>query len=242
MNGSITEMIAFCVYLVLVLAIGVFFFVKGQKDKGDKAYFLGGRNMNGFVAALSAGASDMSAWVLMGLPGSIYLWGMGQVWISVGLLIGTICAWVFIAPKLRRFSVAALGAGWLILHYFFGADAIAASIPLYSFVFLIALGEDYNIFMVSEIWKSKKKQKHHQAIENGVARTGSVITSAGLILAGTFAVLATLPIQLLVQFGVVTAVGVLLDTFIVRPLLVPAITTVLGRYAFWPGPLFKKQD
>lgn len=107
MNGSITEMIAFCVYLILVLAIGVFFFVKGQKDKGDKAYFLGGRNMNGFVAALSAGASDMSAWVLMGLPGSIYLWGMGQVWISVGLLIGTICAWVFIAPKLRRFSVAA---------------------------------------------------------------------------------------------------------------------------------------
>ena len=107
MNGSITEMIAFCVYLVLVLAIGVFFFVKGQKDKGDKAYFLGGRNMNGFVAALSAGASDMSAWVLMGLPGSIYLWGMGQVWISVGLLIGTICAWIFIAPKLRRFSVAA---------------------------------------------------------------------------------------------------------------------------------------
>ncbi|CAM5705343.1 Putative membrane protein YdgH OS=Lysinibacillus sphaericus OX=1421 GN=ydgH PE=3 SV=1 [Lysinibacillus sphaericus] len=70
--------------------------------------------------------------------------------------------------------------------------------------------------------------------------TGSVITSAGLILAGTFAVLATLPIQVLVQFGVVTAIGILLDTFIVRPLLVPAITTVLGKYAFWPGALFKK--
>ena len=63
--------------------------------------------MNGFVAALSAGASDMSAWVLMGLPGSIYLWGMGQVWISVGLMIGTICAWVFIAPRLRDFSIKA---------------------------------------------------------------------------------------------------------------------------------------
>ena len=63
--------------------------------------------MNGLVAALSAGASDMSAWVLMGLPGSIYLYGMGQVWISVGLLIGTICAWIFVAPKLRRFSIIA---------------------------------------------------------------------------------------------------------------------------------------
>ncbi|WP_249685307.1 MMPL family transporter, partial [Bacillus velezensis] len=69
----------------------------------------------------------------------------------------------------------------------------------------------------------------------------SVITSHRHILAGTFAVLATLPIQVLVQFGVVTAIGVLLDTFIVRPLLVPAITTVLGKYAFWPGKLFKKE-
>lgn len=107
MNGSFVEMIAFCIYLLLVLGIGVFFFIKGKKNTGDKAYFLGGREMNGFVAALSAGASDMSAWVLMGLPGSIYLLGMGQVWISVGLLVGTICAWIFIAPRLRTFSVAA---------------------------------------------------------------------------------------------------------------------------------------
>ncbi|MBH9788108.1 MMPL family transporter, partial [Clostridioides difficile] len=107
-------------------------------------------------------------------------------------------------------------------------------------VFLVALGEDYNIFMISEIWKKRKTTDHLTAVEEGVVRTGSVITSAGLILAGTFAVLATLPIQVLVQFGVVTAIGVLLDTFIVRPLLVPAITTVLGKYAFWPGKLFKK--
>ena len=107
MERNFLEMVAFCVYLVLVLAIGVFFFVKGKKMTGDKAYFLGGRQMNGFVAALSAGASDMSAWVLMGLPGSIYLWGMGQVWISVGLMIGTICAWIFIAPKLRKYSIKA---------------------------------------------------------------------------------------------------------------------------------------
>ncbi|MGG0178919.1 MMPL family transporter [Gottfriedia acidiceleris] len=137
--------------------------------------------------------------------------------------------------------LSALGAGWLILHYGFGASAIQGSIPLYSFVFLVALGEDYNIFMVSEIWKNKKKQTHREAVSNGVAKTGAVISSAGLILAGTFLVLATLPIQVLVQFGIVTCVGVLIDTFIVRPLLVPAITTVLGRFAFWPGELSKKE-
>ncbi len=137
--------------------------------------------------------------------------------------------------------LSALGAGWLILHYGFGASAIQGSIPLYSFVFLVALGEDYNIFMVSEIWKNKKQQNHREAVSNGVAKTGAVISSAGLILAGTFLVLATLPIQVLVQFGIVTCVGVLIDTFIVRPLLVPAITTVLGRFAYWPGELSKKE-
>ena len=108
MNVNFTEVLAFALYLILVLSVGVVFFLKGRKSQGgDKDYFLGGRQMNGWVAALSAGASDMSAWVLMGLPGSIYLYGMGQVWISVGLLIGTILAWVFVAPGLRRFSIKA---------------------------------------------------------------------------------------------------------------------------------------
>ena len=108
MDRSLQESIAFAIYLVIVLAIGIIFFLKGRKEKGgDKSYFLGNRNMNGLVAALSAGASDMSAWVLMGLPGSIYLWGMGQVWIAIGLLIGTIAAWIVVAPGLRRFSIIA---------------------------------------------------------------------------------------------------------------------------------------
>lgn len=108
MKGDMVELAAFICYLVVVLAMGVYFFLKGKKtESGDKDYFLGGRNMNGLVAALSAGASDMSAWVLMGLPGSIYLYGMGQVWISVGLLIGTVCAWIFVAPRLRRYSIKA---------------------------------------------------------------------------------------------------------------------------------------
>lgn len=156
------------------------------------------------------------------------------------IYLRSLTATVYLLATVIISYFGALGAGWLILHHVMGAEAISGAIPLYAFVFLVALGEDYNIFMISEIWKKRKTSDHLTAVEEGVVRTGSVITSAGLILAGTFAVLATLPIQVLVQFGVVTAIGVLLDTFIVRPLLVPAITTVLGKYAFWPGTLFKK--
>lgn len=105
MNGF--ELAAFVAYFAFVIGIGIYFFMKSRKGGGEKEYFLGGRNMSGPVAALSAGASDMSAWVLMGLPGAIYAAGLGQVWISVGLLIGTCLAWIFIAPRLRTFSIKA---------------------------------------------------------------------------------------------------------------------------------------
>lgn len=157
------------------------------------------------------------------------------------LYLRSIIAMIYLILTVVLSFFSALGAGWLILHFGLGASAISGAIPLYAFVFLVALGEDYNIFMVSEIWKNKRTKNHLDSVAGGVVQTGSVITSAGLILAGTFAVLATLPIQVLVQFGIVTAVGVLLDTFIVRPLLVPAITAVLGRFAFWPGELWKKK-
>ena len=103
---NVYEIVAFCVYFIFVTGIGIFFFIK-NKNGGEKDYFLGGRQMGGWVSALSAGASDMSAWVLMGLPGAIYLSGMSQLWISIGLVIGTILSWVFIAPKLRKYAVVA---------------------------------------------------------------------------------------------------------------------------------------
>lgn len=103
---NVYEIISFVLYFVFVIGIGLYFFFR-SKDKNEKDYFLGGRRMNGLVSALSAGASDMSAWVLMGLPGSIFLYGLGRVWISIGLLIGTVCAWIFVAPKLRRYAICA---------------------------------------------------------------------------------------------------------------------------------------
>ena len=100
------ELIVFIVYLVFMLGIGVYFFFK-TKNGGEKDYFLGGRQMGPWVSALSAGASDMSAWVLMGLPASIYAAGIGQAWIAIGLALGYAVSWIFEAPRLRRFSIVA---------------------------------------------------------------------------------------------------------------------------------------
>lgn len=101
-----SEIVVFIIYLIFMLGIGVYFFFK-NKNSGEKTYFLGGRQMGAWVAALSAGASDMSAWVLMGLPTSVYALGLGQVWIPVGLAIGYTISWILEAPRLRRFSIVA---------------------------------------------------------------------------------------------------------------------------------------
>ncbi|MBR0538265.1 MAG: sodium:proline symporter, partial [Clostridia bacterium] len=103
---NLSELIVFIIYLLFMLGVGVYFFVK-TKDGGEKTYFLGGRKMGAWVSALSAGASDMSAWVLMGLPTSIYALGIGQVWIAVGLAVGYTLSWIFEAPRLRKYSIVA---------------------------------------------------------------------------------------------------------------------------------------
>lgn len=102
----ISEVIVFCCYLIFMVGIGIYFFTK-SKQGNDKTYFLGGRKMGPWVTALSAGASDMSAWVLMGLPASIYALGTGQIWIAVGLALGYTVSWFIQAPRLRAFSIVA---------------------------------------------------------------------------------------------------------------------------------------
>ena len=100
------ELLVFIVYLFFMVGVGVYFFVR-TRSGGEKDYFLGGRQMGPWVSALSAGASDMSAWVLMGLPASIYAAGLGQAWIAIGLAIGYAVSWLVEAPRLRRYSIAA---------------------------------------------------------------------------------------------------------------------------------------
>lgn len=100
------EVSMFILYLLFMLGIGLYFFLRSKTD-GEKGYFLGGRKMSAWVSGLSAGASDMSAWVLMGLPTSIYSLGLGQMWIPIGLALGYSASWIFMAGRLRKFSIAA---------------------------------------------------------------------------------------------------------------------------------------
>lgn len=100
------ELFVFILYLVAMIGIGLYFFMR-SKGANEKDYFLGGRQMGAWVSALSAGASDMSAWVLMGLPASIYAAGLGKAWIAIGLMIGYALSWIIEAPRLRRFSIEA---------------------------------------------------------------------------------------------------------------------------------------
>ncbi|MCL1884351.1 MAG: sodium/proline symporter [Defluviitaleaceae bacterium] len=104
-----TEVAVFIVYIVIMMGFGVYFFIK-SKGGGEKEYYLGNREMGPWVSALSTGTSDMSAWVLLALPGSIYWFGMSRVWIAIGLALGYVLSWIFIAPRLRRFSIAAQDA------------------------------------------------------------------------------------------------------------------------------------
>jgi RND superfamily putative drug exporter len=113
------------------------------------------------------------------------------------------------------------------------------SLPIFSFIFLVALGVDYNIFLMDRV----REEARHIGTRRGALRalvaTGPVITSAGIILAGTFAVLAMLPIDILLEIGTVVAFGVLVDTFVVRSMLVPAIISVVGDRSWWPSQLAK---
>ena len=101
------KLAAFILYFVAMLGIGIYFFIKSKNESGEKDYFLGGRSMGPWVTAMSAQASDMSGWLLMGFPGSILAFGMGKVWIGIGLALGTALNWIIVAKRLRRFSKAA---------------------------------------------------------------------------------------------------------------------------------------
>lgn len=131
---------------------------------------------------------------------------------------------------------SALGLGILLVDLFFGYDAISTRVPVYAFVFLVALGVDYNIMLMSRFKEERKKHSLKDAVQISVSRTGSVITSAGLILAATFAVLMTQPIAELFVFGFIVALGILMDAFIVRGILLPALIMLFEKDDKVPSP------
>jgi RND superfamily putative drug exporter len=126
---------------------------------------------------------------------------------------------------------ATMGTVWGVFHYGFGYEAFSYRLPVYTFVFLIALGVDYNIVLVSRIKEEARHYTWREAVQRGVAMTGGVISSAGLVLAATFCVLMTQPLQELKLFGFAMAAGIFIDTFLVRGMLLPALMTYQGTSA-----------
>ncbi|KES07956.1 hypothetical protein BU52_05885 [Streptomyces toyocaensis] len=150
------------------------------------------------------------------------------------LLLRSLLAPVYLAATLVLSFLATLGATTFFTVTVLGDEGIGNRVTAYIFVFLVALGVDYNIFIMSRFKQELRTLPPAGAIGAALTRTGGVVSSAGLILAATFAVLMTQPIRELFQFGFAMAFGILLDTFLIRPLLVPAVVRLLGDHALWP--------
>ncbi|MFV2021867.1 MMPL family transporter [Micromonospora sp. LOL_023] len=148
------------------------------------------------------------------------------------ILVGTVVATFF----------AALGAATALFTQVLGYPALDTSVPLLAFLFLVALGVDYNIFLTTRAREETPTQGTRQGMRTALAVTGGVITSAGILLAAVFAVLGVLPLVTLTEIGIIVGFGVLLDTLLVRTLLVPAIAMVLGRRFWWPSALARLPD
>jgi RND superfamily putative drug exporter len=137
---------------------------------------------------------------------------------------------------------ASLGTGALVFKYVFHFPGSDPSLLLLSFIFLVALGVDYNIFLMARTREETHEHGTRKGMLRGLAVTGSVITSAGIVLAGTFAVLGVLPVVYLTELGFVIAFGVLLDTLIVRSILVPALVFDIGAKIWWPSRLAQASE
>ncbi|GEL97797.1 MMPL family transporter [Cellulomonas terrae] len=137
---------------------------------------------------------------------------------------------------------AAIGVSALVFRYVFGYAGADTSFPLFVFVFLVALGIDYNIFLMTRVREEAIRLGHRRGSLVGLAATGGVITSAGLVLAGTFAVLGTLPLVAFAEIGFAVAFGVLLDTLVVRSVLVTALNLDIGKAMWWPSALSRQAD
>lgn len=156
--------------------------------------------------------------------------------ILMALLRSIVAPLILIGTVIVSFG-AALGVSALVFDGVFGFPGADPSVPLYGFVFLVALGVDYNIFLMSRVREESLVHGTRSGILRGLVATGGVITSAGLVLAATFAALGVIPILFLAQIAFIVAFGVLLDTFVVRSLLVPALAYDLGRRIWWPSKL-----
>jgi putative drug exporter of the RND superfamily len=164
----------------------------------------------------------------------------GPLVLAVVLLMLVVLLRALVAPLYLLASVvlsflAGFGLSMLVFRYLFGQTGFDPEVPVIVFIFLVALGSDYTIFLMSSVREETAGRGMRDGVLRALTLTGPVITSAGLILAGTFATLTVLPVWLLFEIGFAVAVGVLLDTFVVRSLLVPALAWTFGERSWWPA-------
>ena len=158
------------------------------------------------------------------------------------LLLRSVLAPVLLVASVVLSYGAAMGVSAFVFNNVFGFPGADATVPLFGFVFLVALGVDYNIFLMSRVREESLKHGTRPGILRGLGVTGGVITSAGVVLAATFAALGVIPIMFLVQLAFIVAFGVLLDTVLVRSLLVPALAYDIGPRIWWPSKLGRPES
>ncbi|MEU2538785.1 MMPL family transporter [Streptomyces iakyrus] len=156
------------------------------------------------------------------------------------LLLRSLLVPVLLVATVGLNFLATLGVSALVFQHLLGFGGTDASVPLYGFVFLVALGVDYNIFLMSRVREEALAHGNRQGVLRGLTTTGGVITSAGVVLAATFAALMVIPLAFLVQIAFIVAFGVLLDTLVVRSLLVPALMIDIGPRTWWPSALARR--
>jgi RND superfamily putative drug exporter len=162
--------------------------------------------------------------------------------IILGLLLRSIYAAALLLVTVVLSFAATLGVCALVFEHIFGFAGTDASFPLFAFVFLVALGIDYNIFLMTRVREESMKIGTRAGVIKGLTVTGGVITSAGIVLAATFGVLGVLPLVFLAELGFAVAFGVLLDTIVVRSLLVPALVREIGPKIWWPSKLQHQEN
>nr|ANY57985.1 membrane protein [uncultured bacterium] len=167
---------------------------------------------------------------------------LAVVFLVVLLLLRAVVAAVLLLGTVILSFLAAIGVSTIVFQDLLGFPGVDSTFPLHAFVFLVALGVDYNIFLVSRVREESARWGTRRGTSIGLAVTGGVITSAGVVLAATFAALAVIPLVLMVELAFTVAFGVLLDTLVVRTLLVPALFMDIGRFMWWPGRLFRVHD
>jgi RND superfamily putative drug exporter len=162
---------------------------------------------------------------------------LAVIFLILVALLRAVVAPVYLILSVILSFAATMGLAYAAFEYVFDSPGSDASLPLLVFVFVVALGVDYNIFLMARVREEVAFHGSREGVLLGLEKTGGVITSAGLILAGTFLVLTLLPLEQLFQLGLAVALGVLVDTFVVRSLLVPAVALLLGDRSWWPARL-----